>query len=217
VTSGGVSNGTNFLQGGSTIVDLKVRDDGALFFLQRGSGNGGQGVRVIRTVSPQVISSDFLHTGNTLPNPPHRIVYKFTNNVGASLTSADLLLENLTNSTTVNPSNVSVSYDAATNTATFTFPGFANGILPDANYRATLLASGVTDPEGDAIAANDVETFRVLTGDANDDGEVNFDDYVIIDNGYNNGLSGFENGDFNYDGEINFDDYVLIDLAFNNQ
>jgi hypothetical protein len=46
---------------------------------------------------------------------------------------------------------------------------------------------------------------------------VNFDDYVRIDNGFNNHLSGWMNGDFDGNGAVNFDDYVLIDLAFNTQ
>ena len=54
-------------------------------------------------------------------------------------------------------------------------------------------------------------------GDANLDGQINFDDYVALDNGFNNGLTGWANGDFNSDGEINFDDYVLIDASFNAQ
>ena len=54
-------------------------------------------------------------------------------------------------------------------------------------------------------------------GDANTDGTINFDDYVLTDNGYNHQLTGWRNGDFNYDDQVNFDDYVLIDLNFNTQ
>jgi hypothetical protein len=46
---------------------------------------------------------------------------------------------------------------------------------------------------------------------------VNFDDYVKVDNGFNNHLSGWANGDADGDGAVDFDDYVLIDLAFNTQ
>jgi hypothetical protein len=52
-------------------------------------------------------------------------------------------------------------------------------------------------------------------GDANLDGQVNGTDYTAIDNGFNAGLTGWNNGDFNYDGLINGDDYVLIDNSFN--
>jgi uncharacterized delta-60 repeat protein len=56
-----------------------------------------------------------------------------------------------------------------------------------------------------------------LVGDADDNGVIDFNDYVLIDNGFNNGLSGWANGDFNEDGVVDFDDFVLIDLAFNSQ
>ncbi|CAN5375759.1 hypothetical protein BH09PLA1_BH09PLA1_15380 [soil metagenome] len=54
-------------------------------------------------------------------------------------------------------------------------------------------------------------------GDADLNGSINFDDYSHIDNGFNNGLSGWGNGDFDGNGVINFDDYALIDLNFNMQ
>jgi hypothetical protein len=40
---------------------------------------------------------------------------------------------------------------------------------------------------------------------------------VRTDNGFNNHLTGWMNGDFDLNGQVNFDDYVLIDLAFNSQ
>jgi hypothetical protein len=54
-------------------------------------------------------------------------------------------------------------------------------------------------------------------GDADFNGRVNFDDYVRIDQGFNNHRSGWLNGDFDGNGQVNFDDYVLIDLGFNTQ
>ena len=54
-------------------------------------------------------------------------------------------------------------------------------------------------------------------GDANFSGRVTFDDYVRIDLGFGQHLTGWANGDFNGSGVVNFDDYVLIDTAFNTQ
>lgn len=212
-TTGGVSDGTNWITGASTIVDIKVANDtGSLLFLQRA---GSQGVRIIRTINPQVVSNAFLYDGVSLPGAPHRVQFKFTNNVGASLQPSDLLLSNQNGS--IDSSNIAVSYNSTTNVATFTFPGFTNGILPNGNYTATLQGSQVTDTEGDPILADKVFGFFVLAGDADHNGVINFDDYAFIDNGYNNGYSGFSNGDFDYNGVINFDDYSIIDNAFNSQ
>src|SRR5262249_47170546 len=54
-------------------------------------------------------------------------------------------------------------------------------------------------------------------GDADLNNTINFDDYVHIDLGFNNHLTGWANGDFDGNGVVNFDDYVLIDLFFNLQ
>jgi hypothetical protein len=127
------------------------------------------------------------------------------------------LLENLSTGQTIPSANISLSYESGSNVATFTFPGFVYGVLPDGSYRATLLAAGVSDAVGNTLADNHVLDFFFVQGDADRDGEVDFDDYVLIDNGFNNQLSGFSNGDFNYDSVIDFEDFVIIDLAFNSQ
>ena len=54
-------------------------------------------------------------------------------------------------------------------------------------------------------------------GDADFNGQVDFDDYVRTDAGFNGGLGDWANGDFDGNGQVDFDDYVLIDLAFNSQ
>jgi len=56
---------------------------------------------------------------------------------------------------------------------------------------------------------------RIIPGDTDFNGVVNFDDYAHIDNGFNNNLSGWENGDFDDNGVVNFDDYSMIDNSFN--
>jgi hypothetical protein len=53
-----------------------------------------------------------------------------------------------------------------------------------------------------------------ILGDSDLNGVINFDDYVNIDRGFNNHLTGWANGDFDGNGIINFDDYVLIDRSF---
>jgi GH43 family beta-xylosidase len=56
---------------------------------------------------------------------------------------------------------------------------------------------------------------RIIPGDTDFNGVVNFDDYAHVDNGFNNNLSGWENGDFDNNGVVNFDDYSMIDHSFN--
>ena len=77
----------------------------------------------------------------------------------------------------------------------------------------TLLSSF----DGQTVNTSDVLVKYTYFGDANLDGVVNGSDYTLIDNGFNNNLTGWHNGDFNYDGIVNGDDYTLIDNAFNTQ
>ncbi|MBC8106345.1 MAG: family 43 glycosylhydrolase [Anaerolineae bacterium] len=56
---------------------------------------------------------------------------------------------------------------------------------------------------------------RIIIGDSDFNGIVDFDDYAHIDNGFNNGSTGWANGDFDNNGIVDFDDYSLIDNSFN--
>jgi hypothetical protein len=88
------------------------------------------------------------------------------------------------------------------------------GLLSGAEYTSV---GGTGTFAGQSYASDDSLIKYTWYGDSDFNGRVNFDDYVRIDNGFNNHLSGWLNGDFDLNGTINFDDYVLIDLAFNTQ
>jgi hypothetical protein len=89
----------------------------------------------------------------------------------------------------------------------------ALGIELNSNGSSALLSMFDSQP----VTSTDVLVKYTYFGDANLDGIVNGSDYTLIDNGFNNKLSGWRNGDFNYDGVVNGDDYTLIDNAFNTQ
>ena len=152
--------------------------------------------------------------GSTLPNSPHRLSYAFNTNVGASIDPTDLQLVNTTTSTTVPTANIAVSYNSGTNTATFTFPGYASGILPDGDYSATLLAVGVTNTNNVPMAANVVSNFFVLAGDANHDRTVNVNDFTILASNFGQSGKIFSQGDFNYDGIVNVNDFSILASKF---
>jgi hypothetical protein len=88
------------------------------------------------------------------------------------------------------------------------------GVISGGDYIAAQSSSSF---DGLSIADSDTLVKYTYSGDTDLNGQVNFDDYVRTDNGFNNHLSGWFNGDFDFNGQVNFDDYVLIDLAFNTQ
>jgi len=163
--------------------------------------------------APAVADSDFL-----FETAPHKLSFAFTQNVSASLGVDDLLLENMTASSTILPADLSLSYDTGTNVATFTYNGTGSltGVLADGNYRATLLAAGITSPGGAPLPANHVFNFHVLAGDADRSGAVNSDDFNIL--AVNFGQSGktFSQGNFSYDpaGLVDSDDFNMLAINF---
>lgn len=92
--------------------------------------------------------------------------------------------------------------------------------LPEGLYRLTISAantrdlSGISlDGNGDGIPGDDyLFTFRVLPGDADADGDVDFDDLLVLVRNYGSSGRTFAEGNFNYDpqGGVDFDDLLLL-------
>jgi hypothetical protein len=68
---------------------------------------------------------------------------------------------------------------------------------------------GLSTFDGLTLGGNAVLVKYTLTGDANLDGTVNFNDFSIVQNNYNQS-SVWSGGDFNYDGITNFNDFSLL-------
>jgi hypothetical protein len=135
---------------------------------------------------------------------------RFSENVSSSIVPGSITLTNLTTSQTISAAVIAVSYDAVTNTASFTFPGLTDGVLPDGNYRLTLAAGAVSDLFGNPTTAAHTLNFFFMQADANHDGRVNLQDFnrVAANFGHTNAL--FSQGDFNYDGVVNLRDFNLL-------
>ena len=175
-----------------------------------GFDNSDANFTLIDPAVPAIANSNFL-----FETAPHRLAFTFSQNVGASLDTSDILLENLTTSQTIPATDLAVSYDTGTNTGTFTYLP-ANGVLGDGNFRATLLAAGITNGNGQPLGANHVFDFHVLAGDANRDGRVNLDDFNVLAANFGQTGRTFSQGNFNYDagGNVNLDDFNVLASRF---
>ncbi len=113
--------------------------------------------------------------------------------------------------TAVPAHQVRVARDAGAGVLTFTFPGFAGGLLPDGNYRINLPAGYARDRAGSPLPADAVFDFFVLGGDANRDRRVDFADLVKLAQSYDT-PSGktWADGDFTGDGAVDFNDLVVL-------
>jgi alpha-L-arabinofuranosidase len=151
--------------------------------------------------APQPVSSSF-----AFDEPGGmKIRVQFSANVGASIDINDLNLQTVPSGPVFHAA--SVSYDSGTNTATFILPLS----LPDANYVATLNASGITDGQ-QTLSGNILLNFFVLGGDANRDRKVDATDLGILSLNWNQTGRAFSQGNFDYsaDGLVNVNDLDIL-------
>lgn len=112
------------------------------------------------------------------------IYVEFSEDVSNSLTVYELNLIITTTSEQIPFANVQLAYDTATNTASFTFPGYINGVLPAGNYTAVIHGS-LPDLFGNQLGTEIPLSFTVATmppalpGDYNQNGEVDAADYIL--------------------------------------
>jgi hypothetical protein len=143
------------------------------------------------------------------------VTLDFSENVQASLVIADdVTLLNLTTATPVASGDIALSYDGGNDVASLTFPNFANGVLPDGNYRLTLAAESVEDAAGNKLVSAYTFDFFVFGGDANRDRSVGISDFSVVGSNFN--LPGtFSLGDFNYNGTVEIGDFSILASKYN--
>jgi hypothetical protein len=138
--SGSYDVTTAALPDGVTIMVARFTDLAGNF-----SGPGPSLPVTIDTLAPRPTSMSFDPVADLLR-------YTFSEDVGASLSEADLSVISSPGGLTVPDRSVELAY--APNVARFTFPGFAAGRLPAGGYRAALSNADVTDAAGNPLAGN---------------------------------------------------------------
>jgi hypothetical protein len=160
---------------------------------------------------------------------PPSLTFVFSDDVAGAVSAENLSLVNLTSGQTVPADRMKVTYDPASRTAVFTFPGYPGGVLPDGNYEATLTPTASTPspapalaPQAMALAAAPAPAFSlrffVLSGDANHDGRVNALDLITARRNLGRtgalGPLGPAQGDVNYDGKVDLWDLLTVRRNF---
>ena len=144
----------------------------------------------------------------------HSLTFAFTEDVGPTVSAADLDLETLTPpGGNVPASSVALAYAPGSDVATFTFPGFAGGILPDADYRARVAREDVTDLAGNFFDGALLD-FYFMQADANRDRRVDLGDFNALAANFGQSNRNFSQGDFTYDGVVNLADFNVMASRF---
>ena len=178
--------------------------DFVVTWVSSGQDGSGYGIYAQRYARAPSVTSSIFH----FDTAPHRLAFTFDQDVSASLSLDDLVVQAQPGGAVVTP--VALTYDAPTNTATVTF----DGILADGDYRATLNGAGVTNALGTPLGTDHVLSFFFLTGDANHDRAVNLADFNVLASNFGQSPRDFTQGDFNYDGTVNLSDFNILAARF---
>jgi hypothetical protein len=140
--------------------------------------------------------------------------FAFSQNVGASINPFDLTIVNTTTSRPVATGSIALGYNAALREMDVAFPGYPGGVLPDGNYTATIIATGIAGNSGNPMAVNYTLNLFVLAGDATRDRSVDTVDFNVLASNF--GMTGlpFSQGNFSYDNTIDTIDFNILASRF---
>jgi hypothetical protein len=81
---------------------------------------------------------------------------------------------------------------------------------------ATISVLGLTQAFGNNLSDIGNAKFAIFSGDINQDGSVDFNDYPDLDISSSNGDLGYLPYDLNGDASVDFNDYPIIDINSSN-
>ncbi|HRK29849.1 MAG TPA: S8 family serine peptidase [Tepidisphaeraceae bacterium] len=142
---------------------------------------------------------------------PHRLNFPFSENLADTFSTSFVSLQNLITLAQIPSSNLTASYNPATNLGSYSFTGFAFGIVPSGNYRATVQP---VDVAGNVQATPTQLSFQFLNGDATGDGTVNLNDFTRLAANFGQSPRIYSQGDFNYDTVVNLNDFTILAASF---
>jgi len=144
-----------------------------------------------------------------------QLVYTFSEAMAPlTLTSFNVTITDTDTSTDLDNGNFAAAKSGGNTIATFTFPGYANSILPDGNYQSVV--TGQQDVAGNAMAVDPSApySFFVLAGDADRSKTVDTIDFNLLAANFSQSGQNFSQGDFSYDGTVDTIDFNLLAANF---
>jgi hypothetical protein len=133
---------------------------------------------------------------------PNSVQFTFNEDINATLSA--IQVRNVATNALISPTSYSIDHTARTVT------WFFNAPLADANYRATLTASQITNVLGNPMSANATFDFFSLMADANHDRTVDSLDFNAMLASYGDIAKDFSQGNFNYDTKVDTADFNLL-------
>ena len=92
----------------------------------------------------------------------------------------------------------------------------ANPVLMNPAGTSFNFSSAASQSFGGNLMNDGTGIFMIFTGDINQDGSVDFNDYPNLDIASSSGVLGYDSNDLNGDASVDFNDYPLIDINSSN-
>lgn len=173
----------------------------------------GNRIRAFRTASADAVAPTVAQAYAYLTEQSVTFTFSEALATGAgALDAADITLTNTTTNTVIPTADLTL-VDLGGNVYKLTYKaGASTNPLPKGVYTLTLNTSGITDVAGNALAAPATLTFKVNPGDTDQDGDVDFDDLLVLAQNYGTSGKNYAGGNVNYDGAgaVGFDDLLLL-------
>jgi hypothetical protein len=204
--------GTTGADGIYTITTASLSDGARVITAINGASPTSTALNVtIDTMPPSLQSANF-----NFDVPAQNLQFDFSEDITASVQVSDLALFNNTTMSPIAPGTMSVQLDGGNQRATWSFPGYTNGYLPDGNYAATIAAANVSDLAGNSPTAPLGTSFFFLSADANRDHGVDTVDFNILAANFSQTGRTFSQGNFDYDsaGSVDTIDFNLLAANF---
>ena len=200
---------TEFASGINRPVDLKVGDDGALYYLAR---NSQTVMRIQFDVPPPSVVGTEVNGGVGNPNRSGAGQLTIDFDQFATVDAATSL--NLFNHTT--GQSIDLSAAALLNNGTTSVSWDLSAVaLANGHYTAELPRATTQGVNGLLLTQTHTFEFHVLSGDLDGDGTVNFNDTGPLSLNFGvTGAAPYTDGDGDGDGDVNFDDTVPLSLNF---
>lgn len=161
---------------------------------------------------PSIVSTSVVEPGSVIA--PTSVSFGFTHDVSESLNPTDLYLFDSNDNVIVNPPEPHVEWLPDSQEAVFSVEG-----VPAGDYLLVLNGGGIfdrldvhVDADGNGTPGGNWSLAVTVAdaGDANLDGNVDFEDFIVLSTLFGESATGWEEADFDHDGRVTFSDFIIL-------
>ena len=201
----------------TTVASWVSVDDQMSSFSQRLEARSGDSLRYLNNRTIWALSPDDIAPPvvvNAYANPPGGFEVFFSEDVARNVRPEAFRIESLDDGAVINPISYTITQiDRLGRGVGVRFPNLPNRLLPDGNYRGTLLPGTVTDSVGLSVQGSVNVDFYSLLGDIDNNRRVDVQDFVFLSASFGR-TPGIFGGDLDHSGRVDLTDFTLLASQF---